>query len=76
MKKKSEAQGIKSYVLSGHLAIQRSSENVDPNEIVDGILLDKWGIQTTNNENLSLLWNGLCTKTESSTLMLRYKNET
>ena len=53
LESKSEAQGIKSYVLRGHLAIQRSSENIDPEEIVDGILLDKWVIWTINNENLS-----------------------
>ena len=76
LESKSEAQGIKSYVLRGHLAIQRSSENIDPEEIVDGILLDKWGIRTINNENLSLLSKGLYTKTESSTLMSRSKNET
>ena len=41
---------MKSYVVRGHLAIQRSSENVDPEEIVDGILLNKWGIRTINNK--------------------------
>ena len=76
MESKSEAQGINSYVLRGHLASQRSSENIDPEEIVNGILLDKWGIRTINNENLSLLPRGLYTKTESSTLMSRSKNET
>ena len=76
LESKSEAQGIKSYVLRGHLAIQRSSENIDLEEIVDGILHDKWGIRTINNENLSLLSKGLYTKTESSTLMSRSKNET
>ena len=69
-------QGIKSYVLRGHLAIQRGSENIDPQEIVDGILLEKWGIRTINNENSSLLSKGLHTKTESSTLISRSKNET
>ena len=76
MESKSEAQGINSFALRGHLAIQRNSENIDPEEIVDGILLDKWGIRTINNENLSLLSKGLYTKTESSTLMSRSKNET
>ena len=31
---KSECLGIKSSVLREHLAIQRSSENIDPEEIV------------------------------------------
>ena len=57
---KSEAQGIKSYV----------------HKIIVIILLDKSGIWTINNENLSLLSKGLHTKTESSTLMSRSKNET
>ena len=76
LESKSEAQGIKAYVLRGNLAIQRSSENIDPEQIVDDILLDKWGIRTINNENLSLFSRGLYTKTESSTLMSRSKNET
>ena len=59
-----KAQGIKSYVLRGHLAIQKSSENIDLEEIVDGILLEKWGSQTVNKENLSLLSKGLYMKTE------------
>ena len=41
--------------------------------MVDGILLDKWGIGTINNENLSLLPKDLYTKTESYTLMSRSK---
>ena len=52
---KSECLGIKSSVLREHLAIQRSSENMDSEEIVDGILLDKRAIRTINNGNLSLL---------------------
>ena len=40
LESKSEAQGIKSYVLRGHLAIQRRSGNIDPEEILDGVLLD------------------------------------
>ena len=59
---KSECLGIKSSVLSEHLAIQRSSENIDPEEIVDGILLDKRAIRTINNENLSLLSKSSYTK--------------
>ena len=39
-------------------------------------MLDKWGIRTITNENLFLLSNGLYTKTESSTLISRSKNET
>ena len=53
LESKSEAQSIKLYDLRGHLAIQRSSENIDPWKTVDGILLDKWGIRAINNENLS-----------------------
>ena len=67
--KLSEAQGIKPYVLRGHFAIQSIFENIYPEEILDGILLDKWGIWTINNENLSLLSKGLYTKIDSSTLM-------
>ena len=62
LESKSEAQGIKSYVLRGHLAIQRSSENIDPEEIVDGILLDKRPIRDINNGNLSLLPKSSYTK--------------
>ena len=51
---KSEALVIKLSVLRKNLAIQRSSKNVDPEEIVDGILLDKWGICTVKDGNLSL----------------------
>ena len=47
---------------------------MDPEEIVDGILLDKWGIWTINNEHLSLLSKGSYMETESSTLMSRSKN--
>ena len=54
----------------GHLAIQRSSEIIDLEEIADGILYDKWGIWTINNESLSLLSKGSYTK------MSRSKNET
>ena len=42
LESKLEAQSIKFYVLRGHLAVQRSSENIDPGKTVDGILLDKW----------------------------------
>ena len=37
---KSESLGITSSVLREHLAIRRSSENIEPEEIVDGILPD------------------------------------
>ena len=53
--KTNQTLGIKSSVLREHLAVQRSSENIDPEEIVDGILLDKRAIRTINNGNLSLL---------------------
>ena len=66
----------KPYVLSRHLAIKRSSKNIDLEEIIDGKLLDKRGIRTINNENLSLLSKDLYAKTESSTLMSGSKNET
>ena len=59
---KSESLGIKSSVLREHLAIQRSSENIDPEEIIDGILLDKRGIRTINNGNLSFLSKSSYTK--------------
>ena len=55
LENKSKALGIKLSFLREHLAIQRSSENIDPEEIVDGILLDKWGIRPVSNGNLSLL---------------------
>ena len=59
LENKSEALGIKSLVLREHLVIRRSSENIGPEENVDGILLDKWGIRTINNGNLSLLSKSL-----------------
>ena len=62
--------------LESILSFKKSSEKIDPEEIADCILLDKWGIQTINNENLSLLSKGLYTKTDSSTLMSRSKYET
>ena len=42
--------------------MRRSSENVDPYRIEDGILLDIWGIRTKNNGNLSKLPKILFTK--------------
>ena len=59
---KSESVDIKSSALREHLAIPRSSEKIDPEEIVDGILLDKRAIRAINNGNLSLLSKSLCTK--------------
>ena len=35
----SDALGIKSLILRVHLAMRRSSENIDPQKIVDGMLL-------------------------------------
>ena len=58
----SESLGIKSSVLRENLAIRRSSENTDPEEIVDGIFLEKRAIQTINNGNLFLLPKSLYTK--------------
>ena len=49
LEKKSETLGIKFLVLREPLAIRRSSEIIDPEEIVDGILLGKRGIRTINN---------------------------
>ena len=46
-----------------HLVIRRSSENIDSWEIEDGILIDKWDIQTTKDGNLSLLPKSVYTKT-------------
>ena len=60
---KSETLCVQFLVLREYLAILRSSENIDPEEIVDGILLDKWGIRTINNGNLSRLTKNLYTKT-------------
>ena len=37
-----------------HLAICRISENIDPHQVADGILLDKWDIWTIKIEHLSL----------------------
>ena len=53
--KTNQTLGIKSSVLREHLAIQRSSENIDPEEIVDGILLDKRAIRTINNDYLIII---------------------
>ena len=61
--KTNESIGITSSVLREHLAIPRSSENIDPEEIVDGILLYKIAIRTIiNNGNLSLLSKSSYTK--------------
>ena len=59
---KPESLGITSSVLREYLAIRRSSKNIDPEEIVDGILLDKRAIHTINNGNLSLLSKSSYTK--------------
>ena len=59
LENKSEALRIKFLVLRENFAILRSSENIDPEEIVDGILLDKLGIRTINNGNLFLLTKNL-----------------
>ena len=63
LENKLEALGTQFLVLREHLAILRSSENIDPEAIVDGMLLDKWGIRTINNGNLSRLTKSLYTKT-------------
>ena len=68
----SDALGIKSLILRVYLAIQRSSENIDP------IKIDKYGIQTIKNGNVSLLSlykKNLYSKILSSILMSRSKNE-
>ena len=54
--------GMKSSVLREHLATRRSSANTDPEEIVDGILLEKRAIRAINNGNLFLLSKSLYTK--------------
>ena len=53
--KTNQTLGIKSSVLREHLAIQKSSENIDPEEIVDGILLDKRAIRNINNDYLIII---------------------
>ena len=53
---------MKSSVLRERLATRRSSENTDPGEIVDGILLEKRAIRAINNGNLFLLSKSLYTK--------------
>ena len=58
-----------------HLTIRRSSENIEPYKIVDVMLLDKWGTRAIKNENLPLISNSLYTKTLSSVLRTRSKNE-
>ena len=75
LENKSDALGIKSLILIVQLISRRSSENIDPYKIVDGILLEKWGIQTIKNGNLSLLSKSLYTKTQYSIFMSRSKNE-
>ena len=40
---------MKSSVLRERLATRRSSENTDPEEIVDGILLEKRAIRAISN---------------------------
>ena len=66
---------IKSLILRVHLTIRRSSENIEPQKIVDVMLLDKWGTRAIKNGNLPLMSNSLYTKTLSSVLMARSKNE-
>ena len=44
LENKSEALGRKSIILRMHLAIRKSSENIDPWKNMDGMLLEKWGI--------------------------------
>ena len=56
---------MKSSVLRERLATRRSSENTDPEEIVDGILLEKRAIRAINNGNLFLLSKNLYTKIAS-----------
>ena len=75
MENKSDAAGIKPLILREHLAMRRSSENIDAESIFDGILLDIWGIRTTKNGNLSLLSKSWYTKELSSFLLSRPKNE-
>ena len=56
---------MKSSVPRERLATRRSSENTDPEEIVDGILLEKRAIRAINNGNLFLLSKNLYTKIAS-----------
>ena len=60
---KSQAVDRKSLFLRVQLAIQKSSKNISPQKILNGILLEKWRISTIKNENLSLLLKSLYTKT-------------
>ena len=71
---KSEALGTKSLVLREHLVIRGSSENIGPEETLDGILLDKWGIRTIIMETYPFCQR-VYIKKQSSILMSRSKNE-
>ena len=53
---------MKSSVPRERLATRRSSENTDPEEIVDGILLEKRPIRAMNNGILFLLSKSSYTK--------------
>ena len=64
LENKSEALCKKPLILRVQLAIRKSyTENIDPQKIMDGIFLEKWGIWTIKNGNLYLLSKSLYTKT-------------
>ena len=57
---KSDALGITSLTFRRvHASIERSSENMDPQKIIEGILFDKWEIGNIKNGNKSLLSKSL-----------------
>ena len=77
LENKSDALGIKLLILQVHLPIQRSSGNIDPQKIVDCILLENCGMQTIKDGHLSLLSKNFVKNINalSSILMSRSKNE-
>ena len=60
---KSKDLGIKLSDFREHLTIRKIPQNSDPEEVVYGIMLGKWGIWAANNGNLSLLSKISYTKT-------------
>ena len=64
----------KSSSFSVHLTIRRNSENIEQENMVEGILLSQFGMWTMKNWNLSLLSNSLQTNIPYSILMPRSKN--
>ena len=69
-----DAWGTKFVSLNVHQAIHRNSENIEPSNIDDGILFDRWDIHKIKKGNLSPLSKRLYTNILSLIVMSKFKD--